>query len=48
MYNLTSNERCAYESVDEKEPILSYIPKDDEKTNLVHKRLKKMKISKLY
>ena len=29
-----------------KEPILGYVPKNDEKNNLVHKRLKKMKIFK--
>ena len=29
-----------------REPILGYVPKYDEKNNLVHKGLKKMKISK--
>ena len=42
-----SYERRAYESV-EKEPILGYVPKNDEKKNFVHKGLKKMKISKLH
>ena len=28
-----------------KEPILGYVPKNDEKKNLVHKGLKKMKIT---
>ena len=37
-----SNERRAYESLDEKKPILGYVPKNDEK-NLVHKGLKKWK-----
>ena len=32
----------------QKEPILGYVPKNDEKKNLVHKGLKKMKISKLH
>ena len=31
-----------------KEPVLGYVPKHDEKKNLVHKGLKKMKISKLH
>ena len=31
-----------------KEPILGYVPKKDEKMNLVHKGLKEMKISKLH
>ena len=31
-----------------KEPILGYVPKNDEKKNLVHEGLKKMKISKLH
>ena len=31
-----------------KEPILGYVPKNDEKKNVVHKGLKKMKISKLH
>ena len=31
-----------------KEPVLGYVPKNDEKKNLVHKELKKMKISKLH
>ena len=31
-----------------KEPILGYVPKNDEKKNLVHKGLKKMKIYKLH
>ena len=31
-----------------KEPILGYVPKNDEKMNLVHKGLKKMKIFKLH
>ena len=31
-----------------KEPILGYVPKNDEKKNLVHKGLNKMKISKFY
>ena len=35
-----SYERRAYESVDEKRPILGYVPKNDEKENLVHKGLK--------
>ena len=30
------------------EPILGYVPKNDERKNLVHKVLKKMKISKLH
>ena len=42
-----SYERRAYESVDEKsEPILGYVPKNDEKKNSVLKGLKKMKIFK--
>ena len=31
-----------------KEPIFGYVPKNDEKNNLVHKGLKKVKISKLH
>ena len=31
-----------------KEPFLGYVPKNDEKKNLVHKGLKKIKISKLH
>ena len=38
----------AYESVDEKSPILGYVPKNDEKKNSVHKGLKKVKIFKLH
>ena len=41
MIKKNSYERRAYESVDEKEPILGYVPKNDEKKNLVHKGLKK-------
>ena len=37
-----SNERRNYESVDKKEPILGYIPKNDEKRNLVLKGLMNM------
>ena len=31
-----------------KKPILGYVPKNEGKKNLVHKGLKKMKISKLH
>ena len=41
-----SYERRAYELVRRKEPILGYVPKNDEKKNSVHKGLMKMKIFK--
>ena len=47
MIKKISYERRAYESV-EKEPILGMSRKNDEKKNLAHKGLKKMKISKLH
>ena len=40
MINKISYERRAYESVDEKSPSkVRYVPKNDEKNNLVHKGL---------